>query len=87
MAILVMLNNMDQRMMEMEQSIHSICVGCEICNGPHLTNIAIWMKSGIEKPKFATHVETAMMKIGGYQRKNGCHMMNIRNKKNRSIGK
>ena len=36
-AMMAMLNNMDQRLTQMDQSIHAIRVGCERCNGPHLT--------------------------------------------------
>ncbi|XP_023746957.1 uncharacterized protein LOC111895073 [Lactuca sativa] len=36
-AVLAMLDNMDRRMTKMDQTIHVIRVGCENCNGPHLT--------------------------------------------------
>ncbi|KAL7615461.1 hypothetical protein Lser_V15G05949 [Lactuca serriola] len=36
-AVMAMLKNMDRRMDKMDQTIHAIRVGCENCNGPHLT--------------------------------------------------
>ena len=36
-SVLVMLNPIDRRMTKMDQSIHALRVGCERCNGPHLT--------------------------------------------------
>lgn len=36
-AVLAMLHNMDRRMIQMDQAIHEIGVGCENCNRPHLT--------------------------------------------------
>ncbi|XP_052620935.1 uncharacterized protein LOC128126837 [Lactuca sativa] len=36
-AVMAMLKNMDRMMDKMDQTIHVIRVGCENCNGPHLT--------------------------------------------------
>ncbi|XP_052624837.1 uncharacterized protein LOC128132355 [Lactuca sativa] len=36
-SVMAMLKNMDRRMDKMDQTIHAIRVGCENCNGPHLT--------------------------------------------------
>ncbi|KAL7597527.1 hypothetical protein Lser_V15G21750 [Lactuca serriola] len=36
-AVMAMLKTMDRRMDKMYQTIHAIRVGCENCNGPHLT--------------------------------------------------
>ncbi|XP_023749067.2 uncharacterized protein LOC111897346 [Lactuca sativa] len=36
-AVMAMLQSMDRRMTKMDQTIHVIQVGCENCNGPHLT--------------------------------------------------
>ena len=35
-AVMAMLNNMDRRITQMDQSIHAIRVGCERCSGPRL---------------------------------------------------
>ncbi|KAL7584927.1 hypothetical protein Lser_V15G44247 [Lactuca serriola] len=35
--VMAMLNTMDRRLTQLDQSIHAIRVGCERCSGPHLT--------------------------------------------------
>ena len=49
-VVLAMLNTIDQIMTKMDQSIHAIRVGCERCNGPHLTKDCHLDENGNKKP-------------------------------------
>ncbi|XP_023741082.1 uncharacterized protein LOC111889173 [Lactuca sativa] len=48
-AVMAMLQSMDRRMTKMDQTIHVIRVGCENCNGPHLTKECDLDESGNRK--------------------------------------
>lgn len=47
--IMAKVKNMDRRMTKMDQSVHSIQVGCGICNGPYLTRDCDLDENGNQK--------------------------------------
>ncbi|XP_023762711.1 uncharacterized protein LOC111911152 [Lactuca sativa] len=86
-VVMAMLNTMDRRLTQMDQSIHAIRVGCERFTGPHLTKDCHLDEYGNKRLKFATRVGKSMMKIEENQRKSGSHMKSTRSKKRRNLSR
>ena len=55
-VVLAKLENMDQGMTKLDQSIHAIRVGCENFNGPHLTKDCYFYELEIKKIKCVIQV-------------------------------
>ncbi|KAL7590054.1 hypothetical protein Lser_V15G39714 [Lactuca serriola] len=67
-VVMAMLKTMDRRMDKIDQTIHAIQVGCENCNGPHLTRDCDLDENGNKKTQKAKEEKYKQKGRGFYQK-------------------